>query len=130
MIKDFDKSHIDGAVLLEKLCFSEPWSEKAFLDSLEKDYSHFKVWEEESVFGYIGLYALAGEGSITSVAVLPEKRGFGIGRALVEEVIRTGKELNLEYITLEVRESNTPARRLYEKCGFRRSHIIPNFFIP
>lgn len=118
MIKAFEKKHAAEAAEIEKLCFSDPWSEKSFLDSLKNPFSHFFVFEETGVSGYIGLYAVSGEGSITNVAVHPEKRGLGIGEALVREVIKLGDTLSLEYITLEVRESNTPARRLYEKCGF------------
>ncbi len=119
MIKAFEKGHVAEAAEIEKLCFSDPWSEKSFLDSLDSPFSHFLVFEEESVLGYIGLYTVSGEGSITNVAVHPEKRGLGIGEALVREALRLGDTLSLDYITLEVRESNTPARRLYEKCGFK-----------
>ncbi len=128
MIKAFEKRHIPDAVTLEELCFSEPWSEKAFQDSLSSPLSHFLVWEEEKALGYIGLYAVSGEGSITNVAVHPERRGQGIGEKLVREAIRMGESLKLEYITLEVRESNIPARRLYEKCGFREMGKRKNFY--
>ena len=64
-------------------------------------------------------YTVSSEGSITNVAVHPEKRGLGIGEALVREALRLGNTLSLDYVTLEVRDSNTPARRLYEKCGFK-----------
>ena len=128
MIKDFDFLHIPSAAQIEKLCFSDPWSEKAFEDSLKNSYSHFKVWEEERVEGYIGFYALSGEGSITNVAVHPGSRNKGIGEALVKEVIKVGKELDLDYITLEVRVSNTPAKSLYLKCGFQEMGIRKNFY--
>ena len=128
MIKDFDFVHIPSAVEIEGLCFSDPWSENAFKDSLSSPYSHFKVWEEERVGGYIGFYALSGEGSITNVAVHPDFRKKGIGEALVKEVIRVGKELDLDYITLEVRVSNTPAKSLYLKCGFQEMGIRRNFY--
>lgn len=120
MIKDFNFLHITPAAEIERLCFSDPWSEGAFSDSIKNSYSHFKVWEEEeALLGYIGFYAVAGEGSITNVAVHPDARGRGIGEALVKAIIDLGKELDLDYITLEVRVSNAPARSLYEKCGFR-----------
>lgn len=129
MIKDFDFVHIPPAVKIEELCFSDPWSEGAFTDSLKSEFSHFKVWEEEgSVLGYIGFYAVAGEGSITNVAVHPSQRKKGIGLALVREILTLGKELGLDYVTLEVRESNSPAISLYEKCGFRNMGTRRNFY--
>ncbi|MBQ7897318.1 MAG: ribosomal protein S18-alanine N-acetyltransferase [Clostridia bacterium] len=128
MIKDFNAVHISPAAEIERLCFSDPWSEGAFADSLKSEYAHFKVWEEDKVLGYIGFYAVAGEGSITNVAVHPDARGKGIGLALVKEVIALGEKLALDYITLEVRGSNTPARTLYEKCGFRDMGTRRNFY--
>lgn len=129
MIKDFNVLHIPEAVTIEELCFSDPWSEIAFKDSLLSPYSHFKVWEEGGkVAGYIGFYALSGEGSITNVAVHPDFRKKGIGEALVNEIIRLGKSLCLEYITLEVRASNTPAKSLYTKCGFEEVGLRKNFY--
>ena len=128
MIKAFEKKHATEVAEIEKLCFSDPWSEKSFLDSLENPFSHFLAFEEEGISGYIGLYAVSGEGSITNVAVHPEKRGRGIGESLVREAIKLGEALSLEFITLEVRESNTPARRLYEKCGFSDVGIRRGFY--
>ena len=129
MIKDFDFIHIPKAVAIEELCFSDPWSENAFKDSLSNPYSHFKVWEEGGkVAGYIGFYALSGEGSITNVAVHPDFRKKGIGEALVKEIVALGKSLCLEYITLEVRVSNTPAKKLYSKCGFEEVGLRKNFY--
>lgn len=128
MIKAFEERHVKDAAEIEKMCFSDPWSEKSFLDSLENSFSHFLVFEEEGVSGYIGLYAVSGEGSITNVAVHPEKRGRGIGEALVREAVKLGETLSLEFITLEVRESNTPARRLYEKCGFSEVGMRRGFY--
>lgn len=119
MIKAFEKNHVSEVAELERLCFSDPWSEKALLDSLSSPFAHFKVYEEDGVAGYIGFYAVSGEGSITNVAVHPDKRGLGIGETLVREIVKDGEKLSLEFITLEVRASNTPARRLYEKCGFQ-----------
>ncbi len=128
MIKSFEKRHAAAAAEIEKLCFSDPWSEKSFIESIENPFSHFLVFEEDEVLGYIGLYAVSGEGSITNVAVHPEKRGLGIGEALVREATEISRGLLLDYVTLEVRESNTPARRLYEKCGFENVGIRRGFY--
>ena len=129
MIAPLEKKHLSEVAELEAICFNDPWSEAALLESLEASYSHFYVYtEDEKVMGYMGLYAVAGEGSVTNVAVFPEYRGQGVGHALVENAIAVGKELGLEYITLEVRESNLTAQRLYEKCGFERVGVRKNFY--
>ena len=52
------------------------------------------------------------------ILVTPQARGRGIGRMLIHEVAEWARGLMAEEIWLEVRESNTRARRLYERCGF------------
>lgn len=129
MIVPFDKAHISAVAEIERLCFSDPWSEKALSESLDSPHSRFLVYlEGDSVVGYIGLYALSGEGSITNVATHPDYRRRGIGRALIEGAIAKGKTEGLEYITLEVRESNSPAISLYENCGFQVMGKRRNFY--
>ena len=119
MIVPMTREHIPQVAEIERLCFSEPWSEQALSESLDSQYSHFYVYlDGDRVTGYMGLYAVAGEGSVTNVATHPDSRGRGIGTALVKNALEVGKRLELEYIFLEVRESNIIAQGLYEKCGF------------
>ncbi len=129
MVLPLEKRHIGAVAKIEELCFSEPWSEKALEESLSSPCSHFYVFEESGeVLGYMGLYAVAGEGSVTNVATHPAHRKKGVGKALVENAVALGKELGLEYITLEVRESNLSAQRLYEGCGFENVGVRRNFY--
>ena len=128
MIKDFDIVHIKEVAEIERLSFSDPWSENALLESLESPYSFFKVFVDGGVLGYIGFYAVAGEGAVTNVAVHPNSRGLGIGEKLIKAIIEEGKRQNVEYITLEVRTSNEKARRLYSRCGFIDVGVRKNFY--
>lgn len=129
MIEPFEKKHLADVAEIERLSFNDAWSEDALLESIMSPFSHFYVCtEDEKVVGYMGMYAVAGEGSVTNVAVHPDSRGKGYGRALVENAIAVGKRLGLEYITLEVRESNLTAQKLYEKCGFQKVGVRKNFY--
>jgi ribosomal-protein-alanine N-acetyltransferase len=58
------------------------------------------------------------EGYISNVAVAPMYRGQGIGSGLIRELIERARKRGASFLTLEVRQSNIPARRLYEKFGF------------
>ena len=58
------------------------------------------------------------KGHVVSIAVLPDYRQKGIGRALVEESIAGVKLKKSDELYLEVRCSNSEAIRLYEKLGF------------
>ena len=56
--------------------------------------------------------------NIHDLAILPEWRGSGLGRRLLERVEEHARELGCGKLTLEVKERNAPARRLYRKFGF------------
>ena len=72
----------------------------------------------------MGLQIFSGEGYVTNVAVLPEYRRRGIAQRLIFAEFENG----MDFITLEVRKSNTPAIRLYEKAGFENVGIRPHFY--
>lgn len=110
---------------IEKACFSTPWSRESILESLANPASKFYIAQlDGNTAGYIGLQIFSGEGYITNVAVLPEYRRRGIAKALLERAL----ENEAEFITLEVRESNSPAIELYKKLGFERVGLRPKFY--
>ncbi len=59
--------------------------------------------------------------NIHDLAVLPEYRGQGIGRRLLEEVERKARQMGCCKLTLEVQENNHRARRAYEAVGFAQA---------
>ncbi len=127
-ILDAGLGHTGDIANLEKLCFSAPWSEKAITETMQGD-SVFLVAEEDGkIVGYIGSYYCHPEGYITNVAVTPEMRRCGIGRALIEGLIARGRDLSLSFWTLEVRESNEGAIALYSSLGFERVGKRPRFY--
>ncbi len=116
---------------LEKLCFSEPWSERQLLETMEdpKGVLYVAVQEDDGqVLGYAGLHDIVGEGYVDNIAVFPQFRGQGIGEALTRALIEYMRCAALEFLTLEVRASNLPAISLYEKLGFRQEGRRKNFY--
>lgn len=127
-LKKMNAEHISQIAILEKECFSEPWSESALSEELTNENSHFLVAVSDEVMGYIGVQEICGEAYITNVAVFGEYRKLGIGRALIKAACDGAKSRNCEFITLEVRESNVPAIMLYESEGFERAGVRKNFY--
>lgn len=124
-IKPFEEKYIDDVYEIEKACFSNPWSRADLAKQLDLETSHFIVADIDGrAVGYMGLQIFSGEGYVTNVAVLPEYRGQGIALALINEQLKN----KMGFITLEVRESNIPAIRLYEKAGFENMGIRPKFY--
>ena len=103
---------------IEKECFSLPWSEASFEDSLAREDTVFLVCEDTEVVGYVGMYLSFEEGEITNVAVTPSYRKRGCGNLLMEAIAKEAKERAAQCIILEVRVSNAPAISLYKKHGF------------
>ncbi len=128
-IRGIEEADCKAVAALEKDIFSQPWSEQGFLDAIKMDNTIFLLAEEEGdCLGYIGMYLSLEEGEITNVAVAPEKRGLGIGDALLKESIARAKEKGIAQIVLEVRVSNEAAIHLYEKNGFKSCGIRKGFY--
>ena len=114
---------------IEKKCFSDPWSKESFEAEFNLDYAfYFAAYEENEVVGYIGVHNTPWEGEITMIAVHLAYRRRGIAQKLLETLIAFEKEKGVEQINLEVRESNLPALKLYENCGFVRNGIRKNYY--
>ena len=71
---------------------------------------------------------MAGEGSITNIAVHPDYRHQGIASSVLEKLVSHSCDNKLEFITLEVRESNINAIKLYEKFGFEEVGRRKNYY--
>lgn len=114
---------------IEKDNFSIPWSEKSFLESMErKDTVFLAAHVSGEVAGYLGCYCIAGTGEITNVAVKASFRRKGIGSMLLEKLYEEGAALETHEFFLEVRESNEAAIALYSRQGFVREGIRKNFY--
>lgn len=128
-MKKMDESHVSQIAALEKLCFSQPWSEKSIASELENPLSVWLVAEiNDSLVGYIGSQSVLGESDVMNVAVSPDYRRQGIGEALVLALVEELKRLGNHCLSLEVRISNEPARALYEKLGFAEVGRRPNYY--
>lgn len=121
------KSDAETLAELDKQCFSVPWSKKSFEEEAENTLAvYFVARDGEMIVGYCGFWRVCGQLQITNVAVLPEFRRRGIASALIEKII--GETNAGESVTLEVRESNEPAIKLYESFGFKQEGVRKNFY--
>ena len=123
-----EREHIKEIAKLEKICFSEPWSEETLLDAYMKGTKFFVCLCDGKVMGYIGISCILDEGYITNVAVFPEYRKKGVGTALLERVFSLARDEALSFVSLEVRVSNIAAISLYEKLGFKQEGRRPKFY--
>lgn len=115
---------------LDKKCVgNDGWSAGSFRSEIQKENGIVLCFTDgNDVIALLSGYFAEGEGDITSVAVDKNFRRKGLAQELIAEFIKNLPE-NTENIFLEVRESNNPAIRLYEKCGFERLSVRKNFYI-
>ena len=112
--------HIPALTALETVCFAAPWTAEGFAEELQNPLAHFLVAEDSgNVCGYIGVQEICGEGYIANIAVFPQYRRQGAASALLTAAIEGGKRRGCAFLTLEVRDSNDVAIRLYTRFGFR-----------
>ena len=128
-IREMTESDIQEIAELEKECFSEPWSEDSLKDELINETARFYVLRDnKKLLGYIGANNICGEVYITNVAVKGTYRGKGYGKKLVNHLVQQSELEKALFVTLEVRESNENAIKLYEKCGFKKIGERKNFY--
>ena len=122
-------THLPAIAELEKICFSEPWSEKALAEELDVPSAVFlTALIGGQVAGYMGAHHLGDCAYVCNVAVFPSFRRCSVASALIQAHIRKAKEAGMSGISLEVRTSNAAARALYEKFGFRHLGTRPKFY--
>lgn len=122
--KQMQKEHLKAVSQIEKECFSRPWSEAAFYDELENPLSLTVVAiytdssKEQTVAGFVNVRIIGNEVYINNIAVSENFRRKGIGKGLLTSLEKIAESKNAAFITLEVRESNSPAVSLYASLGY------------
>lgn len=127
MIRSSIKQDLPFMAEIEKECIPDPWSLRSFESEYGRDGAIFLTAEENGeVCGFITASRVLDEVSIFNVAVTEKYRRRGIAQALMEKLAEISADS--AFITLEVRESNNAARRLYEKLGYKEVGIRKNFY--
>ena len=114
---------------IEAVSFSVPWSLRAFTETVEKEnFRYFVAEESGEILGYCGFLFVLDEAEIPNVCVKASARCRGIGKQMMTVLIEEAKKLGMAMLYLEVRESNSPARALYQSLGFEENGIRKNFY--
>ena len=111
-------AHLDEVVRIEALSFYEPWSSASVESSLSKDGCFVAVDSSDTVVGYLIFSYIFDEGELLRIAAHPLHKRKGIPSLLIRQMLNEAKARNIKHWFLEVRASNSPAIRIYEKFGF------------
>jgi len=125
------EADIDDILRIESISFTNPWTREMYLSELEhRDVSFFYIARDAvgEAVGFCSCWLVLDEIHINNLAVLPEQRRSGVASALIEHVLKEGGARGAHRATLEVRRSNEPARKLYEKFGFTVTGVRRGYY--
>ncbi len=131
MIRIFQMTaaQIPQVAALEQCCFADPWSENSVASELQNPLSLWLVaMDGERLAGYVGSQTVLGESDMMNVAVDGAYRRQSVGKMLIEALMEHLKARGSHCLTLEVRDSNTPARNLYASLGFSQIGRRKNYY--
>ncbi len=128
-IKRAEISHLKKIRELETECFASPWSEEALAREIVSSNSLVLVAEQDERFlGFAMCMLMYDEIHITNIAVAESCRRTGIGDGLLRHMIKLCEDNGYNALTLEVRESNIAAIRLYESNGFVTEGVRKHYY--
>ena len=120
---------IGTVVQLENKIYPQPWSERAFEDELAQDNRHYLVVEgDDGLVGYAGMFVIENDAHITTVAVIDELQGMGLGTRLILQLVDAARQGGASSLTLEVRLTNYRARDIYRRFGFVPAGVRKDYY--
>ena len=123
------ENHLGAIMEIEREAYPEPWTIGMFREEMRSKRSYFFVaFVEDELIGYSGFWLVLDEAHITSLTVAAKHRGAGYGRDQLMHLLSLGEEKGVRAFTLEVRDSNEPARRLYESAGFHAVSLRKSYY--
>ena len=129
-IRPATNGDLDEICSIEQAHSQNPWSRSGIAGELSGANSIFFVLQtpENRLVGFACSSLVLNELQILEIAVLPGFRNCGLGCALVSRLLAEAAAKNAERACLEVRASNHPAIRVYEKCGFKRDAVRKKYY--
>lgn len=123
------RDDIPDLLSAERLSFTDPWSEGMLASSLCEGVDITLLLCGDTVIGYSVLdRRVPGEAELHKIAMIPNYRGRGLSKLLMDSLLRSAKCAGVSDIFLEVRAKNAPAIGLYEKYGFIRLGVRRGYY--
>jgi len=130
IIREMKHEDVTRVLEIERLLFGTPWSEDSFLNEIYKKYAISRVAVvDENIVGYICANYIPHEAHMLNLAVHQDFQRRGIATLLMNEALKELKKKDCVFIYLEVRASNTGARKFYELFGFEVIDVRKKYYI-
>jgi [ribosomal protein S18]-alanine N-acetyltransferase len=129
LIRPFEASDAAFAVALSRAAPEAAlWSESSYRLTLDSGSCGWVAFERDGFAAFLIARCVADEAEILNLAVVPQFRRRRLATALLNAALTQFRNRRVRRVFLEVRESNIPAIRLYEKLGFAVSSRRPSYY--
>lgn len=129
-MKEADLRHVQD---IEVLSYSSPWSESTFRGEIQNTSISYPLVvvdkPENRIVGYIIYWHIKEDVQVNNIAVHPDFRGKGIGKAMMKHILEKTRKEGAAFVHLEVRMSNTAALALYKRLGFEVLGTRKNYYM-
>ena len=128
LIRPASFDDISSIVEIENKTNQMPWSKAQFLSSMEVGHYSVVMHKDSDILGFAIYSPIIPESHLLNIAIDPAYQGKGLGDKLLQQIILQNRTIGVKIISLEVRVSNLPAINLYEKRGFLKDAIRPDYY--
>jgi ribosomal-protein-alanine N-acetyltransferase len=128
LIRPASFDDISSIVEIENKTNLMPWSKAQFLSSMEVGHYSVVMHKDSDILGFAIYSPIIPESHLLNIAIDPAYQGKGLGDKLLQQIILQNRTIGVKTISLEVRVSNLPAINLYEKRGFHKDAIRPDYY--
>ena len=121
---------VEEVLAIERAVSAVPWTENMLRRELSLPLGRNLTARLRGgpIAGYLSCWFVAGEVHVHNIAVRKDRQRQGVASALLAAMIGLACQEGARQATLEVRPSNTPARRLYERFGFEVQGLRPKYY--
>ena len=128
LIRPASIDDVSAIIEIENKTNQMPWTKAQFLSSMEVGHYSAVMHKENNILGFAIYSPIIPESHLLNIAIDPAHQGKGLGDKLLQQIILQNKTIGVKMISLEVRVSNLPAINLYEKRGFHKDAIRPDYY--
>jgi ribosomal-protein-alanine N-acetyltransferase len=128
LIRPASFDDISSIVEIENKTNQMPWTKAQFFSSMEVGHYSVVMHKDSDILGFAVYSPIIPESHLLNIAIDPAYQGKGLGDKLLQQIILQNRTIGVKTISLEVRVSNLPAINLYEKRGFLKDAIRPDYY--
>lgn len=127
-LRPMQEADVTAVLENERAAYEFPWTRAIFRDCLRVGYTCLVYEGARGLLGHGIMSLAAGECHLLNICIHPDYQRRGLGRALIEYLLKVAQHRNAQVALLEVRISNRAAYNLYMQMGFDEIGLRPGYY--